>query len=411
MGNAFPDGTEIGDWFEEYATPEISELGTRYDVTDYGIRDDGKVYTEAFQKLINLIAANGGGVAVLPAGTFVTGAIWLKQGVNLYLEEGATILGSDDIADYPVVDTRIEGENCLYYPALINGENLDGLFIGGRGVIDGNGLKSWEAFWKRRHWNPSCTNKDEQRARLLFLSGCSNVTISGITMQNSMFWTSHIYKCRFVKFLGLHILSPKEPVKAPSTDAIDIDVCSDVLVKSCFISVNDDAVALKGGKGPNAHNHSDNGVNERIIIEDCHYGFCHGCLTFGSESIHDRNIIMRRIKVDSANNLLWLKFRPDTVQHYELCSISEVEGDVDTFINVFCWNQFASKTFEQNSLPSKLNDIAISNAEVNCRKICSASHFSGDFSARDFKVQDVTLRASNFGDKPDYIEFNIRNIV
>ena len=96
---------------------------------------------------------------------------------------------------------------------------------------------------------------------------------------NSPFWTTHIYRCNNIKLLNLHIFAPAAPVKAPSSDAIDIDVCSNVLVKNCYMSVNDDAVALKGGKGPWADKDPNNGSNTNIIIEDCTYGFCHSGLT------------------------------------------------------------------------------------------------------------------------------------
>lgn len=62
------------------------------------------------------------------------------------------------------------------------------------------------------------------------------------------------------------------------------------------MEVNDDSVVLKGGKGPWADSQPENGSNERILVEDCVYGFCHGCLTCGSESVHNRNLIMRRIQ-------------------------------------------------------------------------------------------------------------------
>ena len=79
---------------------------------------------------------------------------------------------------------------------------------------------------------------------------CTNILIENVKIINSPFWTTHIYKCNNVKLLGLYIFAPAAPVKAPSTDAIDIDVCNNVLVKNCYLSVNDDAIALKGGKGP-----------------------------------------------------------------------------------------------------------------------------------------------------------------
>lgn len=94
-----------------------------------------------------------------------------------------------------------------------------------------------------------------------------------------------------------------------------------MLVKGCYMSVNDDAIALKGGKGPWADQDKvNNGSNLNIIIEDCVWGFCHSALTCGSESIHNRNVLVRRCTVEHAQRLLWLKMRPDTPQ---IMSISD----------------------------------------------------------------------------------------
>ena len=98
--------------------------------------------------------------------------------------------------------------------------------------------------------------------------------------------------------------------------------------------MNDDSVVLKGGRGPWADTAPENGINERILVEDCHYGFCHGCLTCGSESMHDRNVLIRRLKVDHACNLLWLKMRPDTPQHYEYITMKQVDAVVESFVNI-----------------------------------------------------------------------------
>ena len=146
----FPDGTPIDSWFTEAEIPQLSQLGQRYVLTDYGILDDGRVHTQEIQSLIDTAAANGGGVIVIPGGTYLTGALFFRQGVNLYIAEGGTLKGSDDISDYPVTDSRIEGESCKYFAALINADGLNGFTICGKGTIDGNGLRSWKAFWLRR---------------------------------------------------------------------------------------------------------------------------------------------------------------------------------------------------------------------------------------------------------------------
>lgn len=345
---SFPDGTPINNWFYSNYTKIKSALqsppatANSYIITDYGIKDDGNIYTEEFQKLINSVYDNGGGYIIIPDGTYMTGALFFKPGVNLYIEKNGILKGSQDITDYPVIKTRIEGESCLYYAALINASHADGFTIYGEGTIDGNGLHAWKCFWLRRSWNPDCTNKDEQRARLLYIAHSDNVTIYGIHMKDSQFWTCHIYNCTHTAIYDCTISSPRTPVKAPSTDAIDIDACSDVHIKGCHINVNDDAVALKGGKGINAKADSDNGLNERIIIEDCIYDFCHGCLTCGSEAIHNRNIIMRNILINNGYNLLWLKMRPDTPQLYEHILIKNVTGKVSSFININPWTQFSN---------------------------------------------------------------------
>lgn len=345
---SFPDGTPINNWFYSNYTKIKSALqsppatANSYIITDYGIKDDGNIYTEEFQKLINSVYDNGGGYIIIPDGTYMTGALFFKPGVNLYIEKNGILKGSQDITDYPIIKTRIEGESCLYYAALINASHADGFTIYGEGTIDGNGLHAWKCFWLRRSWNPDCTNKDEQRARLLYIAHSDNVTIYGIHMKDSQFWTCHIYKCTHTAIYDCTISSPRTPVKAPSTDAIDIDACSDIHIKGCHINVNDDAVALKGGKGINAKADSDNGLNERIIIEDCIYDFCHGCLTCGSEAIHNRNIIMRNIRINNGYNLLWLKMRPDTPQLYEHILIKNVTGKVSSFININPWTQFSN---------------------------------------------------------------------
>ena len=116
----FPDGTPIDDWFYDIGMPELEELGRPYVLTEYGIWDDGKVYTKEIQKVIDLAAEEGGGVLVVPPGTYLTGALYFKQGVNLYVSAGATLKGSDDISDYDLAETRIEGETCLYFTALMD---------------------------------------------------------------------------------------------------------------------------------------------------------------------------------------------------------------------------------------------------------------------------------------------------
>lgn len=405
MKEFFPDGTPIDSWFYDTKVPTLSELGEQYILTEYNIFDDGRIYTKEIQSLIDEALSRGGGVIVVPRGVYCTGALFFKPGVNLYIENGGVLKGSDDISDYPVCETRIEGETCLYFPALINADGVNGFTMCGGGVIDGNGLRSWKSFWLRRSWNPDCTNKDEQRPRLVYISNCSDVIVADLHLQNSHFWTNHIYKCSRVKFINCNIFSPAFPIKAPSTDAIDIDVCSDVLIKSCRMEVNDDSVVLKGGKGPWADTAPENGINERIIIEDCSYGFCHGCLTCGSESVHNRNIILRRVNIERAHNMLWLKMRPDTPQRYEYITVENVSArNIDSFINIKPWTQFYDLKDRSDIPLSYADNITLKNCECECVTYFDVEADRSQYELTNFTLKDLKIKAKLSGFKEEMLE-------
>jgi polygalacturonase len=354
--------------------------------------DSTVVQTAQIQAVIDRAAAEGGGVIVVPKGVFLSGSLFFKAGTHLYLEEGGVLKGSDDISDFPVVDTRIEGQSLRYFAALVNADGLEGFTISGKGTIDGNGLRYWKSFWLRRAVNPKCTNMDELRPRLIYLSHCKDVQVEGLHLMNSPFWTTHLYRCERVKLLNLRITSPAAPVKAPSTDAVDVDVCKDLLIKGCYMSVNDDAVALKGGKGPWADQDENNGGNYNIIIEDCTYGFCHSALTFGSESIYDRNVIFRRSHLIRASRLLWLKMRPDTPQHYEYIRVEDIEGDAQSMLVVKPWTQFFDLKGRKDMPLSVGNHVTMRNIRFTCKTFFDVAP-SDQYQLSHFLFENLQVKA------------------
>lgn len=404
----WPDGTVMDAWFMEKGRVDVNALGRQYVLTDYGVlAGSTEVQTQQIQAVIDRCAQEGGGVVVVPTGTFKTGALFFKQGTHLHLSEGAVLLGSDRIIDFPILTTRIEGETCKYFAALVNADGLDGFTITGKGTIDGNGLKYWQEFWIRRQWNPQCTNKDAQRPRLTYVSNSRNVTIQDVHLINSPFWTNHVYKSDHVRYLDCYIYAPTENVYAPqpkrgapSSDAIDIDVCTDVMVDGCFMHVNDDAVVLKGGKGTWADKDSTNGNCERILIQNCHYGRVHGCLTLGSESLHDRNVILRNCQTDNANRVLWLKMRPDTPQHYEYVLVENITGHCDRFLFIHPWTQFF-KPGDRKDMPlSRCNNVTLRNIKVDTKTMIDVKT-SDKYELIDFTIDGKPLDFSKAGASPE----------
>lgn len=401
----WPDGTSVSDWFRTHEATDINKLGKPYRITDYAVINDSTILqTEKIQAVIDQAHQSGGGVIIIPQGTYLSGSLFFKPGTHLHLEEGGVLKGSDDISHFSLVMTRMEGQTLKYFAALVNADKVDGFTISGKGTVNGNGLRYWKAFWLRRQFNPQCTNMDEMRPRLVYISNSKDVQLSGVSLMNSPFWSTHFYKCENVKLLNLRITAPKSPVKAPSSDAVDIDVCTNFLVKDCYMSVNDDAVVLKGGKGPFADKDENNGENRNIIIEDCTYGFCHSAFTCGSESIHNYNVIFRRCTMDGIRRVVQLKMRPDTPQHYEYIWIEDISGSADILLDIKPWTQFFDLKGEKEIRKSYANDVTMRNIKIDCRIAFDVMQADDQYRISRFSFENMDLNVSKNEKIPSFME-------
>ena len=334
-------------------------------ITSFGaVNDSTLVQTEAIQRAVDAAAAEGGTV-VIPKGVWLSGALFFKPGTHLLLEEGAVLKGSTDVADFPDIPVHIEGVLQPYVSALINADHCDGFTISGSGTLDGNGLPYWKAFWARRKENPACTNLEVRRPRMIGISNSSDITIEGIHLRNSAFWNIHLYKCRGVKVYGVDIYAPEKPVRAPSSDGIDLDACENVHIRGCRFATCDDLIAMKGGKGPWADTDPDNGPVRNVLVEDCHFGHGPGVLVFGSECVRAENIVLRNSTVDGTDRLVWLKMRPDTPQRYSHITVKNVNGRVKYAIFVKPWTQFFDLKGRKDIPKSYASDVRIKNCKLD----------------------------------------------
>jgi polygalacturonase len=370
-----------------------------YNITQHGVSmDSTKLQTVAIQKLIDKANETGGGTIIVPKGVYLTGALFFKPKTRLVVQEGAVLKGSDDIANYPLLPSRMEGQNLLYYAALINAYFVDSFSITGPGTINGNGLRFWKEFWAHRDSmsklkKPS-TNLEVHRPRLIFIWGCNNVSIKQAKLCNAGFWTTHLYQCTNVLVEGCDIRSPYAPVAAPSTDGIDLDVCTGVIIRNCYISVNDDAIAIKGGKGVDAQKRPENGPVEDVLIENCTFGESHGTLTMGSECIHARNITMRNCKVESSTSILRLKMRPDTYQVYENITIEGITGRCGLLIALAPWSQFFDMKGSTEKPFGTVRNITFSNINVECNRVGDIKGNPND-KISDMLFRNVTVKATS----------------
>lgn len=316
-------------------------------ITDFGAKADATtVNTPAIQAAIDHLAAAGGGTVVVPPGVFVSGALFLKPGVNLHLDKEAVLRCTIDMRHFPRRRTRIEGHfEDNFTPALINAHGCDGLTISGEGTLDGAGRPIWDEFWKRRRAaaDPNAfSNLSLDRARLALIEKSRGVTIEGITFKDSQFWNLHIYDCEDVTVRGARFVVPDDYVQAPSTDGIDLDSCRKVTVDGCYFSVTDDCIAAKGSKGPKAWDDKDSPPVEHIRIRNCHFRRGHQAFTCGSEATIVRDVIVEDCRVTGAINLLMLKLRPDTPQLYEDIHVRNIALDSEggRILLIEPWSQY-----------------------------------------------------------------------
>jgi len=276
-----------------------------FSVQDFGAVGDGRsLDTLAIQRAIDAAVAVGGTVIFAPA-TYLTGALFLKSGVTLQLDAGVTLLGSQNLADYPRLPTRIAGIEMVWPAALINVLGQHDVSIVGEGTIDGDGKVFWDSYWAlRREYEPRglrwAADYDCPRPRLMQVYKSRRVRVGdGLLLRRSGFWTVHICYSQNVTVEQLKIRNNEGEGKegrGPSTDGIDIDSSCRVLVQHADIAVNDDAICIKAGRDADGLRVAR--PTEDVIIRDCIVRDAAAGLTFGSETSGGfRNIEASRITV------------------------------------------------------------------------------------------------------------------
>jgi polygalacturonase len=284
------------------ACTALPALAADFNVRDYGAKGDGvSNNTAAIQQAIDA-AAKQAGTVVFPAGTYLSGAIFVKSGVTLKLDQGVTLLGSRDIADYPIMPTRIAGIEMRWPAALVNVYQQKDAAIVGEGTIDGDGKVFWEQYWAlRKSYEPRglrwASDYDAQRPRLVQVFDAARVKLGGgLHLRRSGFWTVHLCYSEDVSVDGVSIDNNEEG-HGPSTDGIDIDSSRRITVANADIAVNDDALVLKSGR--DADGLRVNRPTEDVVIHDVKVRASKGGIVFGSETSGGfRNIEAYRLAFD-----------------------------------------------------------------------------------------------------------------
>jgi polygalacturonase len=298
-----------------------------FDITSLGAAPGGTAdATGAIRAAIAACQRAGGGRVVVPAGRFLTGAIHLASGVNLHLEDGATLLFSQDPRAYlPAVLTRFEGVELMNYSPFIYAFEAENIAITGRGTLDGQAdAQHWWA-WQRqqtadRNRLIDLATRRAPVAERMFGDGhvlrpnfiqpyrSRNVLIEGVTIVNSPMWEIHPCLCTNVTVRDVIVRS-----HGPNNDGCDPESCTDVLIERCTFDTGDDCIAIKSGRNDDGRR-----VNvpvENILIRDCDMKDGHGGVTIGSEITGGaRNIFAERCRMDSPNLQRALRFKNNAMR-------------------------------------------------------------------------------------------------
>jgi hypothetical protein len=211
-----------------------------YNVLNYGAVNDGKTITTIpIQKAIDDCALKGGGTVYFPAGKYLSGTLFMKSFVTLYLESGAILEGSKNLNDYPVTVSKIRSYTDNYTnKSLIYGEDLQYIAITGQGIIDGNGasFQVSDELIKR-----SLSDSYKVRPYMIRIINCKNISVKDISLINSPMWVQHYMACKDVNIDGIHVSSQVNH----NNDGIDIDACENVRISNCDIISGDDAIVIK----------------------------------------------------------------------------------------------------------------------------------------------------------------------
>jgi polygalacturonase len=316
------------------------------------VSDTGKVVTKAIQAAIDECAKKGGGIVTFAPGVYVSGSIFLKSGVHLKIDKGVLLLGSQNFDDYPDIDTRIAGIEMKWPAALINAIDVKNGAITGEGIVNARGKFCWDKYWAMRkeydakglRW---IVDYDAKRVRTVLVQNSSDVTLKGLTFKNAGFWTVQLLYSKNLTVDGV-VIKNNEDGHGPSTDGIDVDSSSWVLIENCDIDCNDDNFCLKAGRDWDGLRV--NRPAEYIVIRKCLARRGAGLVTLGSETSGGiRHVLATDLTARNTDN--GLRIKSATTRGGVIEDIYFQNSQLDSVKNVFQYNLNWYPAYSYSELP------------------------------------------------------------
>jgi len=393
-----------------------------FSITTFGAIPDGTTLaTDAIAKAVDACHRAGGGRVVVPAGTFLTGAIHLKSNVNLHVSAGATLLFSSDPTQYlPVVLTRFEGQECMNYSPFIYARDCENIAVTGSGTLDGGA--TWDNWWS---WvTPS--GPDAQtlqqlaadgvpvedrvfgdghhlRAAFIETQSCRNVLIEGLTILRSPFWEIHPVLSRNVTVRGLTIDS-----RGPNNDGVNPESSQYVHIQDCTLNCGDDCIAIKSGKG--ADGLRINVPSENILIENCTLNIRYGAITIGSEMTGGvRNVFVRNCTIGSPNLYFGLYIKTNSVRGGFAENIYLRDLDISNLTKEVVSCNFYRSEGDVGPLTPRVRNVELRNVNVGHARNAFSIFGYPRSPIQDFRLIDCTYTSIDAASSIQDTELSFQN--
>jgi polygalacturonase len=383
----------------------------RFNILDFGAKSNLNVLsTEAIQAAIDSCSAVGEGTVIVPAGTYYSGTLFIKNRVNIHLMSGAFLIGSTDPNDYPPLDIKfktmfspvISDENLKdakkRYKAFLFAENVENISITGEGTINGNGNAS-----SFQLGNDGSSKESTQRPILILAVNCRKVKLENVKLKNSAYWMQSYLGCDDVHLKSISVYNHCNY----NNDGIDID-SKNVLIENCIIDSDDDGICLKS--------HDKERFCENIIIRNCTVRSNCNAIKLGTASVGGfKNILIENIIIKSASESGirdWQKIwnfidKPNT----GLCGISieNVDGGISENIkvnNIYMTDMQAPLFVKLGNRclcnTGKLKNIEISNltAKTHSKITGSITGYPGNY-IENITLKNISINSPGGGTKKD----------
>lgn len=390
-----------------------------FNIVEFGaVPDSTTLNTKMFADAIAACVKNGGGIVLVPKGSFLTGPIHLDNNVNLHLEAGSEILFSTNLQDYPIVHTSYEGTELMNFSPLIYAKNKKNIAITGQGIL--NGQASNEFWWpwcgsKTYGWKEGDPKQHSSLAKLkegmsengvpveerIFGIGeflrptfiepfeCENVLIKGVKIINAPFWIIHPLKSKNVTIDGVTIES-----HGPNNDGCDPEYSKNVIIKNSVFNTGDDCIAIKSGRNEDGRRV---GIkSENIIVQNCKMIDGHGGVVIGSEiSAGVKNVYVENCIMDSPNLDRAIRIKTNTkrggtvenvyVRNLVIGQVREAVLKINLFYGIYA-NQ------EGNYMP-EVRNISLENVQVDYGgKYGILAEGHEELPISDITFKDVTIK-------------------